>query len=328
MSAHAWLRGLGRALYERRYGVRTADRVDLADLGLDGADRVYYVPLRWGALRKALPKGEVSGRDVFLDFGSGKGRVVVEAARYPFRRVIGVELSAELAGIARDNVRNMRVRRRCGEIELVVSDVLDYAIPDDVTVTFFNNPFRGPIFSAVIDRLVASADRAPRPVRVIYYNPVEEAYLLGTGRFRHVRTIPLTPDPLGPPFGTFRIYDLLPGSAGAAARVGAPAHRAGPAERGQHPVEQQHGQVAGGVEDAGLAPAHQGEQRAEPEAVRRHRAAEGFELAVAEPDAYAAAQVGGDGPGRADERGGAGHRDALGAGEARVRPAVVGQHVG
>ncbi|MEV4108159.1 methyltransferase domain-containing protein [Nonomuraea sp. NPDC049695] len=211
MSAYKWLRrNVGQLLYERRYGVRTAERVDLADMGLEGEDRVYYAALNWRALRKALPKSEVGERDVFVDFGSGMGRVIVQASQYPFKRVIGVELSEELTGIAKENVRNMRVRRKCGEIELIASDVLDYAIPDDVTVAFFNNPFRGKIFSEVIDRLVASVDRAPRPVRMIYGNPLEEPYLMSTGRFRHLRTINLKPDPLGPPFGTIRTYDLLP----------------------------------------------------------------------------------------------------------------------
>ena len=211
MSAYKWLRrNVGQLLYERRYGVRTAERVDLADMGLDGEDRVYYAALNWRALRRVLPKSEVSERDVFVDFGSGMGRVIVQASQYPFGKVIGVELSAELTDIARDNIKNMRVRRRCGEIELIASDVLDYDIPDDVTVAFFNNPFRGKIFSEVIDRLVASVDRAPRPVRMIYGNPLEEPYLVSTGRFQHLRTIELKPDPLGPPFGTIRTYDLLP----------------------------------------------------------------------------------------------------------------------
>ncbi|MEV0228343.1 methyltransferase domain-containing protein [Nonomuraea sp. NPDC050786] len=211
MSAYKWLRrNVGQLLYERRYGVRTAERVDLADMGLEGEDRVYYAALNWRALRKALPKSEVGERDVFVDFGSGMGRVIVQASQYPFKRVIGVELSEELTEIAKENVRNMRVRRKCGEIQLIASDVLDYDIPDDVTVAFFNNPFRGKIFSEVIDRLVASVDRAPRPVRMIYGNPLEEPYLLSTGRFRHLRTINLKPDPLGPPFGTIRTYDLLP----------------------------------------------------------------------------------------------------------------------
>lgn len=41
---------------------------------------------------------------MFLDLGSGKGRMVLSAARFPFRRIIGVELSNDLTAIARRNV--------------------------------------------------------------------------------------------------------------------------------------------------------------------------------------------------------------------------------
>ncbi|MDA0634101.1 hypothetical protein OUY22_11800 [Nonomuraea sp. MCN248] len=71
---------------------------------------------------------------------------------------------------------------------------------------FLDNPFRGSVFAAAVDRLIASADRSPRPVTVVYFNPVEEAYLLGTGRFRHVRTVRRrSGDDV---FGTTRVYVL------------------------------------------------------------------------------------------------------------------------
>ena len=52
--------------------------------------------------------------DVFLDLGAGKGRMLLAASRYPFRRVIGVELSDRLAAIARSNVAAFRLRARSG----------------------------------------------------------------------------------------------------------------------------------------------------------------------------------------------------------------------
>ena len=68
------------------------------------------------------------------------------------------------------------------------ADALDYNVPDDVTVAFFYNPFGGATFAAVIDKLIASVDRNPRTVRVIYANPVEEQMLLGTGRVRLLKS--------------------------------------------------------------------------------------------------------------------------------------------
>ncbi|MFG1944616.1 class I SAM-dependent methyltransferase [Nonomuraea sp. NPDC048826] len=199
--------GLARLVYDRRYGVNTAEFADLSDFGLDHPERVYYSPAHWGTLRRALPASDVREHDVFLDLGAGKGRMALEAAsRYPFARVIGVELSHELTEIARSNLAGTRLRLRAGSVEFVRSDVLDYEIPDDVSVVFLNNPFRGRIFAAAVDRLIASADRRPRPLTVVYFNPVEESYLLGTGRFRHVRTVRRrSGDDV---FGTTRVYAL------------------------------------------------------------------------------------------------------------------------
>ena len=41
----------------------------------------------------------------FIDLGSGKGRAVLLASLYPFRRLIGVEFSPELTEVARLNVQ-------------------------------------------------------------------------------------------------------------------------------------------------------------------------------------------------------------------------------
>ncbi|WP_336209064.1 class I SAM-dependent methyltransferase [Nonomuraea sp. LPB2021202275-12-8] len=207
---------LSRLLYDQRYGVSTADFADLADFGLDHPERVYYSPAHWGTLRRALPPRDVGERDVFVDLGAGKGRMALEAASsYPFRRVIGVELSPELTEVARANLASTRLRVRAGSVEFVQSDALEFAIPDDVSVVFLNNPFRGAIFAMAMERLIASADRCPRPITLVYFNPVEEPFLLGTGRFRHLRTVAPRRRTVGGVFGTTRVYAVTgPGTNG------------------------------------------------------------------------------------------------------------------
>lgn len=202
--------GAVRLLFERRYGVRTSDVVSLEKFGLAHEERVYYSAANWQTLRRTLPRDAVTENDVFVDLGSGMGRMVLEAAwRYPFKKVIGVELSAELSEIARQNVAGTRLRLRCKDVELVSSDVLDYEIPRDVTVVFLNNPFRGETFAAVMRKLVASVDDNPREVTVIYFNPTEDEFLTSTGRFRHVRTVNRSRrDKQDGPFGTIRIYTI------------------------------------------------------------------------------------------------------------------------
>jgi SAM-dependent methyltransferase len=182
-------RGTAGRLVDRLYGIRTVGEVELAELGLDATDRSRYKASEWTTLRRILPRREVDPADVFVDFGSGLGRVVFQAARYRFHRVIGVELSEELNRVARQNVERNRHRLRCADVELVTADAVEYEIPDDVTVAYFANPFTGWVFTSVVGHLLDSVDRAPRRLRLIYRNPVEHDALLATGRFRVVRRL-------------------------------------------------------------------------------------------------------------------------------------------
>lgn len=168
-------------LFEWPRGTQTSREVSLEELGLAAEGRELYRPSGWLNLRRILPEREVSENDVFIDFGSGKGRVIYEAARYPFKRVIGVELSEELNAIARNNIQGSIDRLCCTNVELITSDVLAYEIPDDVTVAYLFNPFTGSIFRTLIEKLIASIERNPRIMRIIYADPVEESVLLDAG---------------------------------------------------------------------------------------------------------------------------------------------------
>jgi SAM-dependent methyltransferase len=180
-------RTLGAIVIERRLGIETRDYADLETLGVAGPGRKRYEPSKWLDLRRALPRREVRPEDVFLDVGSGKGRIVLQAAAYPFRRVIGVELSPELNAIAAANVKARRHALRCTEIELVTADVAEFTIPDDVTIVYHYNSIGGVAFAALVQRLLESLERRPRELRFIYNTALEEQALLATGRFRLVR---------------------------------------------------------------------------------------------------------------------------------------------
>jgi precorrin-6B methylase 2 len=198
-------------LFERRYNVVTDGRVPLSVLGIDDEHRVDYVPSGWLSLRRVLPRRTVGPEDVFIDIGSGKGRAVLVAATYPFRRVIGVELSSELHEAACANLERNRDRLTCKNVELVCADALEYEVPDDVSVVFLYNPFTGPVFERVLDKLIASVDRNPRTLRVVYANPVEEEALLATGRARLAKTASgLRPTRAWARSNAVRLYAITP----------------------------------------------------------------------------------------------------------------------
>jgi hypothetical protein len=102
-----------------------------------------------------------------VDLGSGKGRVLVAGARAGFRKVIGVEYATELHEAALSNTTGFR-GHGSPSIDLVLGDAGAYRFPLEPLVVHFNNPFREPTMSRVIDNLSSSYEELPRPIVVVY----------------------------------------------------------------------------------------------------------------------------------------------------------------
>lgn len=208
---YRWVRHwLTRLVFELPHGLETSQAVKLSELGLADPYRRDYRPSGWLALRRILKHSEVGPDDVFVDFGSGAGRVVIEAARYPFAAVIGVELAPDLHKRAEINVARAAGGFRASRVELVNSDVLEFEIPDELTVAYFANPFTGPIFATVLEKLAESLGRKPRRLRIVYLNPVEEdaVFAAGARRIRLVRG--LRPSARWSRSNSIALYELEP----------------------------------------------------------------------------------------------------------------------
>jgi SAM-dependent methyltransferase len=116
--------------------------------------------------------------DVFLDYGCGKGRAVVLAATHPFRKVMGVELSADLCERARDNLKRAGKKLRCKDVEIVNADAAHYRIPAEVSVIFLWNSFFGQVLIQAIEQVRLSLAASPRRLRLINASPHGERDVL------------------------------------------------------------------------------------------------------------------------------------------------------
>jgi len=162
---------------ERYLGISTDQSVPLREFGITDTSCHTYSPSSYRDFRKAMQYVHlVPDKDVFLDFGSGMGRIVIMAATYPFCKVIGVEISPELNAIASENVRRARGKLTCRNVDFVACDAAGYDLPPEVTVIFFYNPFSGHVLHSIMENIRRSLSEAPRDLTIIYCNPdpVEE----------------------------------------------------------------------------------------------------------------------------------------------------------
>ena len=166
--------------FDRLYGTDTTQRAGPDELGItsDYVEHGYEAtPARFFRRAVRMGKFPIEGT-TFIDIGVGKGLTLMLASRLPFERIIGVELSPLLCDIARENLRIYKsVRQRCRAMEVVCADALEYRWPDGPLVLYMYNPFSANVMAKVMASVADSIRRAPRPVSVVYFNPVQRAVL-------------------------------------------------------------------------------------------------------------------------------------------------------
>lgn len=110
----------------------------------------------------------------FIDLGCGKGRVTVIASELPFKQIIGVELSPELANVARSNSAKVHARfPGRTPITIVTGNAVQYTLPPGKVVMFLCHSFG----RELVAELIRQIDHELASGRIehfmfMYYNPV------------------------------------------------------------------------------------------------------------------------------------------------------------
>ena|SRR5271155_2416801 len=180
------------ALFDRRAGVQTMGRVTVQELGLSPDHSVRYEATPVSFFHSVLAKLALDyRRTVFIDFGSGKGRTLLLACHYPFRSIIGVEISPALCEVAIDNVnRYLAHRETSSEISVVCKGIDEFeydglGISDHLLVYIFN-PCTGLVLAPALEKLSRLAARGVS-VTVIYLNPVWLDVLTNASWLRQIK---------------------------------------------------------------------------------------------------------------------------------------------
>ncbi len=147
-----------------------------------------YQPSEPDLFRQILDSLPVPLEDfTFIDLGSGKGRTLLMASSYPFRRIIGMELLEELNVIAQQNLTRYRSdQQRCFALESHAGDARRFQFPAEATILYLFNPFPRHVWREVLANLHNSLLHMPRALYLIYHNPVHEDIVREQGWLREV----------------------------------------------------------------------------------------------------------------------------------------------
>jgi hypothetical protein len=162
--------------FDRHYHVDTSGFVQsdqLESSPYEAARISFYAASQPSIIRSALNALPVLPDCTFIDLGCGKGRPLMVASEYPFRTLIGVELTSSLVLHARKNaaVLARRFAHRT-PIRIEQQDASEFQVPAGNAVIFLYNPFGEPVVAKVVSRIEEAIAYGGGMKFVIYYNPV------------------------------------------------------------------------------------------------------------------------------------------------------------
>jgi len=141
-----------------------------------------YQPTEPGLFHEMIEMLQQNGLDLseftFIDLGSGKGRTLLMASDFPFRRIVGVELLPSLHRIAQENLAHYQNRsQQCRAIQALCGDATAFVFPEEPILLYLFNPFPESGLRKTILNLASSLQSHPRAAYVLYHNPLLEPVL-------------------------------------------------------------------------------------------------------------------------------------------------------
>jgi SAM-dependent methyltransferase len=194
--------------FDHEFGVDTLGIVATDEITRDkrlAAQIVCYAGSQPSIVRKGLTALGPVENYTLLDFGCGKGRAAIVASEFPFRQVIGVELSPALAAIARSNAAIIAGRfPQRPPIAIINANVLEFPLPMGELAIFAYHPFGAEILAGVVNRLEAALAAETPHIFFVYDNPVHADVLDASPAFErfYADVVPYDKSELG--YGLFK----------------------------------------------------------------------------------------------------------------------------
>ena len=170
---------LSERIFDFKYHVETSSIIRMEEYDIEEKKKavsVRYQPTPIKPLRSILKALNIDhSRYTIIDVGSGKGRVLLLASEYPYKKIIGVEISKRVNDIAEKNFETWsNPNQKCQDLQSICTDACEYKFPKGPLVLFFFTPFTSTVLAQVLENLKKSMKDKPRPVHIIYFGSNQE----------------------------------------------------------------------------------------------------------------------------------------------------------
>lgn len=170
---------------EKLSGIDFTKGLTLEELGLTKEEGNIYAASASYDLRKVLKSLEIKTTDAILDLGCGKGAAMYEMSKFPFAKIAGVEINAEMCRVAENNFRQLKLT----QLEVFQSDAGAFQELDGFNCFYLFNPFPEQVLVKVLENIQASFQRLPRKMVIVYYLPARQKLIEDHGFFKFSHTL-------------------------------------------------------------------------------------------------------------------------------------------
>lgn len=163
------IEGLKAKYYDSKFRIQTQAEVELLN---ERKINFSYEPTPYSFLEYFFTMNPFCSSDHIVDFGCGKGRVIVMASYFSCKSITGIEINDSLYADLSANIKAYQESSRCRtKFCLINDDAANVEIDNSANIFFFSNPFHLKIYIKVVSQIKKSLLRTNRPISIVLYMP-------------------------------------------------------------------------------------------------------------------------------------------------------------
>jgi len=146
----------------------------------------YYADSGGLEFDKLIAGFQITAEDAIVDFGCGKGGVLISLSKFPFAKIVGVEIDPDLVEIANRNLETLKI----SNVAVECCDAAAFGPLEEYNYFYFFDPFPCIVMRDVLKNIERSVVVHPRKVTLIYLNPSCHDLVASSDVFSKVQELP------------------------------------------------------------------------------------------------------------------------------------------